>query len=251
MKHLQNIKRGKMKKLVAELKEWLRTAPEEEIQKEMDEIDKVMDRVEANDSTIDNFGLIRPLLQFNDPDVYYHLQILVRGKDNTDSSAKNRLIKTYYICKLESLDFIEDEVKRLCQFFSARAYINLAPKSLRKTALMQIKNITERLYDNDLKKIWKTFDSAAGIVKSDFPHWIIDVDEDMKEKEEEIREFIEQSKPLDIKEKIYCKIPTVHGFHFITMPFDLYSFKKEYPKIDVHRNNPTLLYYQPEINVFL
>ena len=45
------------------------------------------------------------------------------------------------------------------------------------------------------------------------------------------------------KDKIIATIPTLHGYHVITRPFDLLSFSRLKPEIVVHKNNPTLLYY--------
>jgi len=42
--------------------------------------------------------------------------------------------------------------------------------------------------------------------------------------------------------KIYTQIPTKNGYHIITKPFNLKQFKDKYPDIDVHKNNPTILY---------
>ena len=42
--------------------------------------------------------------------------------------------------------------------------------------------------------------------------------------------------------KIYAYIPTKNGYHIITKPFNLKQFKDKYPDIDVHKNNPTILY---------
>ena len=37
-------------------------------------------------------------------------------------------------------------------------------------------------------------------------------------------------------------IPTKNGYHIITKPFNLKQFKDKYSDIDVHKNNPTILY---------
>lgn len=34
------------------------------------------------------------------------------------------------------------------------------------------------------------------------------------------------------------------GAHLITNAFDVAGFTKKYPDIDIHKNNPTLLYYK-------
>lgn len=47
------------------------------------------------------------------------------------------------------------------------------------------------------------------------------------------------------RESVYLidEIPTVNGYHLITKPFNLQKFKEIFPYIDVHKNNPTLLYF--------
>ena len=95
---------------------------------------------------IDNFELIKSLLFFESEDIYYHLQILRRGKDHPELPAANRMIKAYFINDINDLDFYEQEIKDLCKFFGARAYINLAPKSIKKTTMLQIKYLAERVY---------------------------------------------------------------------------------------------------------
>lgn len=46
---------------------------------------------------VDNFDLIRDFLEFKEPTDFYHLQVMLRKKDNPDASANNKLIKAYYI----------------------------------------------------------------------------------------------------------------------------------------------------------
>ena len=195
---------------------------------------------------IDNFELIKSLLKFPNDDIYYHLQILRRGKDHPELPAANRVIKSYFICNLESLDYVEQEIKDLCKFFGARAYINLAPKSIKKTTMLQLKYLAQRAYEGDYKKIWKSWNTCAGEIKGEEPRWVVDIDGPTNG---EISEFIEyQCEPVVknfngyIISKIIEYIPTKNGYHLITTPFNLQQFKEKYPDIDVHKNNPTLLY---------
>ena len=193
---------------------------------------------------VDNFELIKPLLKFPDADTYYHLQILRRGKDHPELPAANRMIKAYFICSLEGLDYVEDEVKKLCEFFGARAYINLAPKSIKKTTMLQIKYLAQRAYEGDFKKIWKSWNTCAGEIKGEEPRWVVDIDTYMDYYESEafmdfINNYIE---PFNGDVKCLEWIPTKNGYHLITTPFNLQQFKEKYPDIDVHKNNPTLLY---------
>ena len=197
---------------------------------------------------INNFELIKSLLKFPNDDIYYHLQILRRGKDHPELPAANRVIKSYFICSLESLDYVEDEIKKLCEFFGARAYINLAPKSIKKTTMLQLKYLAQRAYEGDFKKIWKSWNTCAGEIKGEEPRWIVDIDDNTSSGD--IRLFINNKcEPLNLssgdgcfEDKVIKQIPTKNGYHLITIPFNLQQFKEKYPDIDVHKNNPTLLY---------
>ena len=190
---------------------------------------------------IDNFELIKSLLAFPNDDIYYHLQILRRGKDHPELPAANRVIKPYFICSLESLDYVEDEIKKLCEFFGARAYINLAPKSIKRTTMLQLKYLAQRVYEGDFKKIWKSWNTCAGEIKGEEPRWVVDID-DGNLKWNYIMDDIDTLEPYSIDTKYITNIPTKSGWHIITTPFNLQQFKEKYPDIDVHKNNPTLLY---------
>ena len=197
---------------------------------------------------IDNFELIKSLLEFPNDDIYYHLQILRRGKDHLELPAANRVIKPYFICSLESLDYVEDEIKKLCKFFGARAYINLAPKSIKKTTMLQLKYLAQRAYEGDFKKIWKSWNTCAGEIKGEEPRWVVDIDNisidntnlQKENYEERLIKYLAYLEPVG--NKVTAKIPTKNGYHLITTPFNLQQFKEKCPDIDVHKNNPTLLY---------
>ena len=198
---------------------------------------------------INNFDLISSLLNFDNSDLFYHLQILRRGKDHPNLLSANRVIKTYYIDNNEKLDKIKKEIIDLCEFFGARAYINLAPKSYRKCTMQCIADMAVRAKDGDFKKIYKTWNTVVGYVKSPDPHWIVDVDgptdgmisEFIEYECEPLRYYIEGPHKIYYN-KIYDYVPTKNGYHIITKPFNLEQFKKKYPDIDVHKNNPTILY---------
>ena len=197
---------------------------------------------------IDNFELIEPLLEFPNEDIYYHLQIIQRKKDCPEIGSNNKVIKSYFICKKESLEKIKQEIIDLCKLFNARAYINLTPKSLKKTTLLQIKYLSERLYMNDLKKIWKSWNSCAGEIKGEKPRWVVDIDDTNTDFTRLIDMSIATYEPIKYDEqgrchsKVIATIPTKSGYHLITTPFNLQKFQEEYPDIDVHKNNPTILY---------
>lgn len=198
---------------------------------------------------INNFKLIESLLSFDNPDLFYHVQIIRRGKDHPTLASANRTIKTYYVDNAEYLHKHIQEIIDLCEYFKARAYINLSPKSYKKCTLQCISDMASRAKDGDFKKIHKCWNSVVGFIKSSDPHWVIDVDGPT---DGTISEFIEyECEPIHYHmegsnkvydSKIYDYIPTKNGYHIITKPFNLQQFKEQYPNIDVHKNNPTILY---------
>lgn len=196
---------------------------------------------------INNFELIRSLLQFKSDDHYYHLQILQRKKDHPHLKIKNKhsahVIKDYYITSLDHFDRIQDEVLNLCTIFFARAYINLNVRSFKNTSLKGLTILAVNIMNGNYKANRSLFNSASGQCKSeDEELWILDFD------------YIPKSADwqLDIKGQLYgCKpvmvdkvktfIPTKNGVHVITTPFDRSIFNIRYPDVQIHKNNPTLL----------
>jgi len=45
-----------------------------------------------------------------------------------------------------------------------------------------------------------------------------------------------------LERDIMASIPSRNGLHLITLPFSLKDFKKKFPDIEVHKDNPTNLF---------
>ena len=63
--------------------------------------------------------------------------------------------------------------------------------------------------------------------------WIVDVDD--KTLLSELEDYL--------SEHIVDVIETAQGCHFITKKFDSETFKEFFEDVDIHKDNPTLLYY--------
>lgn len=192
---------------------------------------------------IDNFDIIRNLLYFSSiyEEIFFHLQIIRRGKDYSSEGAKNKLITSYLVTSRKHFDLIRDEVILLCEHYGARAYINVAGKNLHKLNLLILRKLADNIYSNINVDPRRVLDSACGELKSDIPKWIIDID-DISYKElvlEELNKIQEEEYPSC---KIYAEIPTLHGCHLITSPFNRKRFSEKFNNIDIHKNNPTVLY---------
>jgi len=193
---------------------------------------------------VDNLNLIKPFLKFDSEDDFYYLQILRRRKDNPDDQEKNTVsIKDYYIRSIEYLEKKYDEIKSLCQYFNARASIRLNKRSFKKVSFRTLNNITAQMMQEDFHSTRQAYSKACGQCHNDNEKkWIIDIDEDMIDQEYEIMEYINCECQPDDCDKFYAKIPTKSGFHLISKPFNIETFKKKYPMIDIHKENPTILY---------
>lgn len=188
---------------------------------------------------INNFEIIKEMLSFESKDDFYFLQVLQRKKENPQLGSNSRVIKTYTIYSLEFFEKIEDEVIKLCEVFNARAMIDLNKRSYEKTAFKTLENIAGIMSNRHFDKVNNAYNSACGQGHNDSQKkWILDIDEVVDfDYVFNLNEYIEK-----LGGKTLTRIPSKNGSHIITTPFRLDLFKKEYPEIEVHKNNPTNLY---------
>ena len=195
---------------------------------------------------IDNFDIIKGLLNFESPDDFYHLQILKRKKENPELGSNSYVVKTYYIKSVEYLEKKRNEIINLCEFNNARACINLNRRSFERLAFHMLKKVTDQIMNKDFKSVRKAYESVCGAYSNE-PNkkWIIDID--YKDISEEERGVIFNYIKLLVKEtgkdETITIIPTRNGEHWVTSPFNLGIFRENYGgTIDVHKDNPTILY---------
>lgn len=209
-------------------------------------------------SVIDNFELIRPLLTFHAPDdSFYLLQIIQRKKEHPEfTNTRQRAIETYYITSLEKLDYLKERIVNICNSEVARAYINLNEKSIKKTVLATMRQYMDRIETDQFHRAYHDFTSCAassGTIKGGAKRYVLDLDEAemppcVQDKSfdgyvEDVCRAIEGCDPVG-SPKIIAKIPTLHGLHVITSPFNVQQMTGTslLTKDDIKKNNPTLLY---------
>ena len=198
---------------------------------------------------VNNFKQIRGLLNFDDKDEFYFLQILMRKSDHKDgqkvngSNNNSRLIKAYYVKSIDHFDFIENEVIQLCELFNARAGINLNRRSFEKMAYQHLKKCTDQIMNREFHKVHKAYSSVVGSYNHDSDkRWILDIDKEDYNEDfiREVSNYVNLQKPDG--NKIVAEIPSKSGVHIITKPFDKSNFGAEFPTLEVHTNNPSNLY---------
>ena len=191
---------------------------------------------------IDNLGLIKPLLNFENEGDFYMLYILKRKKDQTTDKANHqsvRTIKTYCIESIEQLENRYDEIIQLCEMFKARAYIHIQKQNHKDVSLNMMVELAKKI-QNGQHNQKNLFDSVVGQLKTLEKRWIVDIDVRDREFVGEVWQFINSIRPEG--PKIEVAIPTKSGYHLITKRFDVMEFKKKYSEIDIQKKNPTLLY---------
>ena len=193
---------------------------------------------------VDNFAYLRDKLDFSNKNMFYMVQLQQRKKDDESFPANNRTVKTYFINSLEDYDRLEPEMKKLSDETGSRVYIRLNRRSYEGVALQVLRELAQILQDKNFQHLKNIVASAAGKVNSeDRKLWIIDIDEHLN-MVQQLAFYSFLSKLMPLGNKVLYKVKTLNGCHIITTPFDLKSFKDEYPNIDVHKDNPTLLYFK-------
>jgi len=193
---------------------------------------------------INNAQQIKQLLDFTIDGTFYMVQIMRRRKDqlkNDSQKGDNITIKNYFIDSYDNFDKKIPEIIDMCECFNARAYIRLNRCFYDKVALETLAITAEYIKNGNNRNVKSVYATACGrrCYDSD-KKWIIDIDE--KQINHEIIKCIKNA-CSKFDENIIAILETVNGYHIVTHPFDLRDFVREYPFIDIHKNNPTLLYY--------
>ena len=199
---------------------------------------------------INNFDLILDQLSFNNRDEFYFVQVIQRRKDGNEGlhvRSGYRLIKSYYIYSKQELIDLKDRIIELCRNNNARAYINPNVRNAKEVALECIKKYADLVLNDNYFMGNNIWDSSCGCTRARGYKalWIIDVDN--LEHLETIKTIINSCQGAP-GERIKYVVPTVHGCHLITYGFNREEFNNrlretEVGYVDVHKDNPTLLYY--------
>ena len=200
---------------------------------------------------VNNSEQIVKLLNFRTKDDFYFIQILKRKKEHPELGSNSHVVKTYYIKSIDDFDFHFPEMKCLADFHNARVCINLNRRSFEKMAFHTMRKVADQIMNKDFKSVRAAYNSVCGEYSQETDKiWIIDLDGEDTKKLTEISNFIRYLKPFDfinfntgeIKEKIVATLSTKNGLHLLTHPLDVQEFKKKYSDIEIHKNNPTIIY---------
>ena len=192
---------------------------------------------------VNNSGIIRPMLSFEDKDDFYFVQVIKRRKDNPSMESGQAILGNFYIDSHDDFDKKIPQIITLCDSGNARAYLRVNKRNYRKLAQHFLKRVVDIVFTENCKSLRNSFDSVAGEFHSDpDKKWIVDLDNDKDIAFDDFCSTLMQLQKEAKRQPMTMNIPTKNGLHLITRPFNLQVFKEKYPNIDVHRDNSTLLY---------
>mgnify|MGYP006981379818 CR=1 FL=1 len=196
---------------------------------------------------MDNFEQISYWFDNLKEDDFYWIQVLKRRKDGNSTSSSKQLIKDYTIFNKTVFNECEKEIKDLCKLYNARAYIWVNPRNYKKFQLNLLKTTIDAI-DSNSHSVYKLVNKAIANSRSSNYEKLFILDIDTKD-----RDIVDEYEEIIMKS--YCAgnpewdlIETVNGYHIISHAFNLQLFdqlltRERLPKIDIHKDNPTLLYY--------
>ena len=155
-------------------------------------------------------------------------------------SSNSNVVKNYYIGNMEYLDRKKKEIINLCKIFNARAMLRLNRRSWKQCALHGLEKIAGQCASEDYMSVRKFYERVCGRYSAEpVKRWILDVD-DKGRNANIMLQYAEACKPEG--DKFIVFLESKNGYHLITTPFDVKEFKKRYPEVEIHKDNPTNLY---------
>jgi hypothetical protein len=182
-------------------------------------------------------------------DDFYFVQVIQRKKDGVELPSYTsgaRVIRSFYF--FDRLEFRRQKpyIIELCNNNNARAYFWVNIRNAFDVACESIRQFTELIQAGNTYQGKDVYSRASGRTRSNKYDklWIVDID-DMSIVEQ-IKEIILSCRGAE--DRLYDVVPTVQGCHLITRGFDVEQFKQKLaiaklPDVNVHKENPTLLYY--------
>lgn len=199
---------------------------------------------------VDNTALLLMLMDFENENDFYYIEIIKRRKENPDLSKGSIKIIDFFIKSKEDLIKKYGLIKTICEYENARAYISVNKKSFKTLTNELILKLMKRTINNNG---YETYNGTVSniinsMVNNSIKKWIIDVDFDLQNDKpfdaDELYQTVIKLQKEGNREPVFDILPTVNGLHVITRPFNLKKFTEKFPNISVHKNGLTLLYYK-------
>lgn len=201
--------------------------------------------------TIDNFNAVAPWFDnLSDQGDFFFVQVMQRNKEKNNVGSSGYVIKDYHFFDKETFLSKKEEITTLCKAFNARAYFWINPRNCKEVQYEIIREALEAI-ELGTHKLFKCVSRALGRKRCNKykSKWILDFDTKDWSLINKYLDLVRKCRPN--VNKILYYVPTVNGIHVITLGFDLEQFKQELAiakldNINIHKDNPTILYYSNE-----
>lgn len=201
---------------------------------------------------MDNYLILKEILNFSDPDKFYFIQIYKRRKDNPDMERDMVVLENYCISTLDEMEKSFPLIKKICDDNNARAYIRLNRRSYKRVALNMMVRLA-KMIESEQYNAKNIYWSVSGEYHSEENKtWILDIDwVDYEGERGKMNLDILEKKIEDLqietgKIPLMKKIPSKNGYHIICRPFNISKLKILINdlgvRMDHHKDNPCILY---------
>ena len=198
--------------------------------------------------TIDNFNAVAPWFDnLSDQGDFFFVQVMQRNKEKNNVSSSGYVIKDYHFFDKETFLSKKEEITTLCKAFNARAYFWINPRNCKEVQYEIIREALEAI-ELGTHKLFKCVSRALGRKRCNKykSKWILDFDTKDWSLINKYLDLVRECRPYT--NIILYYVPTVNGIHVITLGFDLGQFKQKVAiakldNIDVHKDNPSVLYH--------
>ena len=203
---------------------------------------------------IDNFIIFKSWFdKLEKPEEFYFVQIIQRKKDGNELPSYTsgaRTLRSFYFFDLEHFEREEQHIKEICDNNNARAYFWVNVRNTKDIAFSCVKQFIELIEQGNTNQGLTVWDRACGANQSKDHEklWIIDIDKEQLEHRKAIVDALLKCRRNESNCVKYV-IPTLNGEHWLSTKFDRRAFpmilsELNIPVPDIHKNNPTLLYYK-------
>lgn len=202
-------------------------------------------------AVVDNFDCLGDTLVFDNEFDFYWIQIIKRRKDNPGMHGDYVQYASYCVHSLNQFFKIKDEIIKICKTHNARAVLWVNRRNIQELGLCIASLTLEYIQSKQFKSLPRAFEHTCGKHrKSGIDRfYIVDLDSKDEQYVSKIIHIINECADPDFY--IQCLVPTLHGFHIICTKFNIELFEQKrvmagLDKIDIHKDNPTVLYFCPQ-----
>lgn len=178
---------------------------------------------------------------------FWHIQLMIRYKDNPElvhalNKNKGNTNKPFMEIFVHSPEQLKNQmpfIRRICDSVGARAYMNIAPKSYKKVAKEAMHKTTDAILTENWRAARRAYWSATGSSTGEKKVFIVDIDDKNSN--------IPYRLMKEWNDRWIDCLETKNGYHVLLKPCNIKELSDEFPGLDIHKNNPTILYI-PEFN---